>query len=77
MSKLLEDEKVVALIEKKVAAAVKDERKRILAGIADVHQTIDGTEIAKDVKKVLKGFVGDIKTVVKAVESKVEGPAAA
>lgn len=31
MSKLLEDPKVAALVEKKVAEATKEERKRVLA----------------------------------------------
>lgn len=65
MSKLLEDPKVAALVEKQVAAAVKAETKRILelvkAGKAEFDEVED-----KVMKKTVANFAKDLTAAIKA-----------
>lgn len=54
MSKLLQDEKVAALVEKEVTKAVKAETKRVLAVIKEAELPEDKAA-AKAAKEVIKG----------------------
>lgn len=60
MSKLLQDEKVAALVEKEVTKAVKAETKRVLAVIKEAELPEDKAA-AKAAKEVIKGIVAGIK----------------
>lgn len=60
MSKLLEDPKVAALVEKKVAKAVKAETKRCLEVVKGIELPEDKAA-AKAVKEVLKSVIAGIK----------------
>lgn len=64
MSKLLNDEKVVALVTKSSAAAAKAETKRVLAIVKD-HGTaakdLEDKAAKKAVAEALKNIVADIK----------------
>lgn len=59
MSKLLEDEKVAALVAKQVAAAIKAERKRALS----VVQTAQKDAAILDDKVAKKTVLGVLKTI--------------
>lgn len=64
MSKLLEDEKVAALVEKETAKAEKAETKRILGLIKDavaVNKETEDKTVKKAVAEVLKDLVAEIK----------------
>ena len=65
MSKLLEDEKVAALVEKEVAKAVKTETKRVLDVVKtqlDANKETEDKAVKKIVDGVLKAVVADIKS---------------
>lgn len=63
MSKLLEDPKVAALVEKEVAKAVKAETKRCLEVVKAVELPEDKAA-AKAVKEALKSVIAGIKEAV-------------
>lgn len=60
MSKLLEDPKVAALVEKEVAKAVKAETKRCLE-VVKAAELPEDKATAKAVKEVIKGIIAGIK----------------
>lgn len=60
MSKLLQDEKVAALVEKEVAKAVKAETKRVLTVVKEAELPEDKAA-AKAAKEVIKGIIAGIK----------------
>ena len=64
MSKLLEDPKVAALVEKTEKNAVKAETKRVLEVVKSATEANKETEdkaVKKAVAEVLKGIVAGIK----------------
>lgn len=60
MSKLLQDEKVAALVEKEVAKAVKAETKRVLTVIKEAELPEDKAA-AKAAKEAIKSIQAGIK----------------
>lgn len=66
MSKLLEDEKVAALVEKEVAKGVKAETKRVLELVKNTATEVkeDG-DLDKGVKKGLAERFKDLTTAIK------------
>jgi len=65
MSKLLEDPKIAALVDKQVAKAVKAETARVLTIVKTEANCAKDIE-SKDVKKVVTTILRDIATHVKA-----------
>lgn len=64
MSKLLEDPKIAALVEKEVAKATKVERTRVLNIIKDAgaeNKTNEDKAVKKVVDTTLKGLTASIK----------------
>lgn len=66
MSKLLEDPKVQALVDKQVAKAKKEAVKAaidVLKSAAEQNKGTDNREVKKAVAEVLKSSIGEIKQV--------------
>lgn len=62
MSKLLDDPKVAALVEKKSAEAAKNERKRVLEVLKSVDvKAIEDKSSQKAVKAVLAEVTAEVK----------------
>lgn len=66
MSKLTDDPKVQAHVEKETSKALKAERKRAADALKQVlAEHVEGEEVSKEVKQALKKYHGHATKIVK------------